>query len=29
MQIEVQIIHTNKLKRSEYDWAVIICETDE
>jgi len=29
MQIEVEIIHTNEFKNSEYVWAVIICETDD
>jgi len=29
MQTEVEIIHTNELKKSEYVWAVIICETDD
>jgi len=29
MQTEVEIIHTNELKKSEYVWAVIICETEE
>ena len=26
--MQVEIIHTNELKKSEYVWAVIICETD-
>jgi len=29
MQIEVEIIHTNEFKKSEYVWAVIIYRTDE
>jgi len=29
MQTEVEIIHTNELKKSEYVWAVIIYETDD
>ena len=29
MQIEVEIIHTNELKKSEYVWAVIIYKTDK
>jgi len=27
--MQVEIIHTNEIKKSEDVWAVIICETDE
>ena len=26
--MQVEIIHTNEIKKSEYVWAIIICETD-
>jgi len=29
VQIEVEIIHTNELKTSQYLWAVQICGTEE